>query len=143
MSCMGMKMKGVFRGFNKRISHIFVEKEREIEIEIGCPRDVQHVGHIGWDGSAGDTDPSWMGEIETGPEFASSSIGRNSAAVSAWPSTQAEEPPASKKHRRKKHKKSSSSSTSSPTHGGDSGSSRRRSKHKKDKAKRKNIEVAS
>lgn len=41
---------------------IAVEKEEELEelemdIEIGCPTDVQHVAHIGWDGITATADP--------------------------------------------------------------------------------------
>jgi len=32
-------------------------EEVEIEMEIGCPTDVQHVTHIGWDGIATSADP--------------------------------------------------------------------------------------
>ncbi|KAG4992620.1 hypothetical protein AAZX31_09G229800 [Glycine max] len=43
------------KGF-KNISQLFVEKDEfeevEIDMEIGCPTDVQHVTHIGWDGIA-------------------------------------------------------------------------------------------
>ncbi|XP_058739967.1 CRIB domain-containing protein RIC4-like isoform X2 [Vicia villosa] len=45
----------LFKGF-KNISQLFGEKEEELEeemdmdMEIGCPTDVQHVTHIGWDG---------------------------------------------------------------------------------------------
>ncbi|KAL5058621.1 hypothetical protein RYX36_030225 [Vicia faba] len=44
----------LFKGF-KNFSQLFVEKEEELEevemdMEIGCPTDVQHVTHIGWDG---------------------------------------------------------------------------------------------
>lgn len=28
------------------------EDEEEMEMEIGCPTDVQHVTHIGWDGTS-------------------------------------------------------------------------------------------
>ncbi|XP_024627067.1 CRIB domain-containing protein RIC4 isoform X2 [Medicago truncatula] len=44
----------LFKGF-KNFSQLFVEKEEDLEeaemdMEIGCPTDVQHVTHIGWDG---------------------------------------------------------------------------------------------
>ncbi|WJX82854.1 CRIB domain-containing protein [Trifolium repens] len=44
----------LFKGF-KNFSQLFGEKEEELEevemdMEIGCPTDVQHVTHIGWDG---------------------------------------------------------------------------------------------
>ncbi|KAE9617731.1 hypothetical protein Lal_00027274 [Lupinus albus] len=44
----------IFKGF-KNFSRLFVEKEEDSEelgMEIGCPTDVQHVTHIGWDGIA-------------------------------------------------------------------------------------------
>ncbi|KAI4302045.1 hypothetical protein L6164_035264 [Bauhinia variegata] len=46
----------LFKGF-KNLSQLFGEKEEdleevEMEMEIGCPTDVQHVTHIGWDGNA-------------------------------------------------------------------------------------------
>ncbi|WVZ05982.1 hypothetical protein V8G54_019328 [Vigna mungo] len=50
----------LFKGF-KNFSQLFVEKdeyeEEEIDMEIGCPTDVQHVTHIGWDGIATSNDP--------------------------------------------------------------------------------------
>ncbi|KAE8009860.1 hypothetical protein FH972_006269 [Carpinus fangiana] len=44
------------KGF-KNISQLFVYKEdmEEMEMEIGCPTDVKHVTHIGWDGCASAT----------------------------------------------------------------------------------------
>ncbi|KAK7243259.1 hypothetical protein RIF29_38051 [Crotalaria pallida] len=58
-----------FQKLFKNISQLFVEKEEELEelemeMEIGCPTDVQHVTHIGWDGIAttansGDTMRRW------------------------------------------------------------------------------------
>ncbi|KAG9150153.1 hypothetical protein Leryth_009738 [Lithospermum erythrorhizon] len=105
-SCMGTMMKWVFKGFNKRLP-LFVVKEPEIE--IGCPTDVKHVAHIGWDGSGDNNAPSWMGEFKTGPEYTSSSIEKSKAP----------------KKRRKKHRKSASTSmastsNSSPRAGGGS-----------------------
>ncbi|KAJ7973625.1 CRIB domain containing protein [Quillaja saponaria] len=48
----------LFKGF-KNFSQLFVEKDDleklEMEMEIGCPTDVQHVTHIGWDGSSANT----------------------------------------------------------------------------------------
>ncbi|XP_015875778.2 CRIB domain-containing protein RIC4 isoform X2 [Ziziphus jujuba] len=45
----------LFKGF-KNISQMFekeeMEMEMEMEMEIGCPTDVKHVTHIGWDGSS-------------------------------------------------------------------------------------------
>ena len=29
-------------------------------MEIGCPTDVKHVAHIGWDSVAGGVSPSWV-----------------------------------------------------------------------------------
>ncbi|XP_020219927.1 CRIB domain-containing protein RIC4 isoform X1 [Cajanus cajan] len=51
----------LFKGF-KNFSQLFVEKddefeEVEIDMEIGCPTDVQHVTHIGWDGIASSAEP--------------------------------------------------------------------------------------
>ncbi|CAN1165841.1 CRIB domain-containing protein RIC10 [Linum perenne] len=50
------KIKGIYKGF-KHITQIFVVKDRELE--IGCPTDVKHVAHIGWDGTTGNS-PSWL-----------------------------------------------------------------------------------
>ena len=33
---------------------------KEHEMEIGCPTDVKHVAHIGWDSAAGGASPSWV-----------------------------------------------------------------------------------
>lgn len=43
------------------------EEEEDVEMEIGHPTDVQHVGHIGWDGfnNGGGMKKSW----EKGTEF--------------------------------------------------------------------------
>ncbi|XP_027349435.1 CRIB domain-containing protein RIC4 [Abrus precatorius] len=50
----------LFKGI-KNFSQLFVEKDEfeevEIDMEIGCPTDVQHVTHIGWDGIATSADP--------------------------------------------------------------------------------------
>ncbi|KAJ7978261.1 CRIB domain containing protein [Quillaja saponaria] len=44
----------LLKGF-KNISQFFADKEDleelEMDMEIGCPTDVEHVTHIGWDGS--------------------------------------------------------------------------------------------
>ncbi|CAJ1822830.1 unnamed protein product [Sphenostylis stenocarpa] len=49
----------LFKGF-KNFSQFFVEKDEyeevEMDMEIGCPTDVQHVTHIGWDGIATSAD---------------------------------------------------------------------------------------
>ncbi|XP_019252059.1 PREDICTED: CRIB domain-containing protein RIC10-like isoform X3 [Nicotiana attenuata] len=79
---MGNKMKGIFKGF-KYISNIFATKERELE--IGCPTDVKHVAHIGWDGPSGNA-PSWMNQFKKGPDFAAASIGHSGSALSPWTS---------------------------------------------------------
>lgn len=155
-------MKGLYKGFNKYISQIFVVKEREIEMEIGHPTDVKHVAHIGWDGPSSGTAPSWMNGFKTGPDFATSSIGHSGSALSPWasqdfesvgqqsitsesslfkdaPSSFVESPAIPKKHKRRKNK-----STSSPRSGGGSGSSRIRkskSKYAEGNASPSNIEI--
>ncbi|RXH99374.1 hypothetical protein DVH24_011699 [Malus domestica] len=60
----------------KYFSQMFVVKEREME--IGCPTDVKHVAHIGWDGPS-ESAPSWMNEFKNGPDFSTSSHGRNAS----------------------------------------------------------------
>ncbi|GAU46624.1 hypothetical protein TSUD_284720 [Trifolium subterraneum] len=67
-----MTIKGIYKGF-KYITQIFVVKE-EKQIEIGSPKDVKHVAHIGWDGPNGNNGPTWMNEFKTAPDF-STSIG--------------------------------------------------------------------
>ncbi|XP_051212755.1 CRIB domain-containing protein RIC9-like isoform X2 [Lolium perenne] len=66
------KMKGIFKSF-KIISHIFAAKEQEME--IGCPTDVKHVAHIGWNTStgtlAGNAPASWMNSIGGSSDFGS------------------------------------------------------------------------
>ncbi|GAU50217.1 hypothetical protein TSUD_29030 [Trifolium subterraneum] len=62
------KVKGLLKGL-RYISHIF-DTEKEQEIQIGCPTDVKHVAHIGWDGPSVNS-PSWMNEFKTAPGFAS------------------------------------------------------------------------
>ncbi|KAG9156447.1 hypothetical protein Leryth_024208 [Lithospermum erythrorhizon] len=160
---MGTKMKGIYKGFNKYISQIFVVKEREIEMEIGHPTDVKHVAHIGWDGPSAGSAPSWMNGFKTGPDFASSSIGNSGSCLSPWSSQDFESvgqqsitseaasfkdaassfevPAIPKKHKRRKNK-----STSSPRSGGGSASSRSsrksRSKFVEGDANQANIEVS-
>nr|XP_016507047.1 PREDICTED: CRIB domain-containing protein RIC11-like isoform X2 [Nicotiana tabacum] len=73
---MATKVKGIY----KYITSIFVVKERELE--IGCPTDVKHVAHIGWEGPSGNT-PTWMKAFKAGPEFAATSVGSSG---SAWSS---------------------------------------------------------
>ncbi|KAK7295182.1 hypothetical protein RJT34_18087 [Clitoria ternatea] len=65
----------LFKGF-KNFSQLFVEKEdefeeQEIDMEIGCPTDVQHVTHIGWDGIATSADPIRGLDSLIPPEFLS------------------------------------------------------------------------
>ncbi|XP_047070962.1 CRIB domain-containing protein RIC10-like [Lolium rigidum] len=66
------KMKGIFKSF-KIISHIFAAKEQEME--IGCPTDVKHVAHIGWNTSTGsltgNAPASWMNSIGGSSDFGS------------------------------------------------------------------------
>lgn len=38
-----------------------MEEADEMELEIGCPTDVKHVAHIGWDGDASATASPVMG----------------------------------------------------------------------------------
>ncbi|KAJ0959716.1 hypothetical protein J5N97_000617 [Dioscorea zingiberensis] len=65
------KIKGFFKGI-KYISHFFVVKEHEME--IGCPTDVRHVAHVGWDNSSVNA-PTWMNEFKTSSDFSSSTVG--------------------------------------------------------------------
>ncbi|XP_065864496.1 CRIB domain-containing protein RIC5-like [Euphorbia lathyris] len=53
-------MKGLIRGGFRYISHMFDEKEPEME--IGNPTDVKHVAHIGWEGPDA-SKPTWMDEF--------------------------------------------------------------------------------
>ncbi|KAK1598488.1 hypothetical protein QYE76_046458 [Lolium multiflorum] len=66
------KMKGIFKSF-KIISHIFAAKEQEME--IGCPTDVKHVAHIGWNTSTGtltgNAPASWINSIGGSSDFGS------------------------------------------------------------------------
>ncbi|CAN4116682.1 unnamed protein product [Withania somnifera] len=125
---MATKVKGIY----KYISNIFVVKERELE--IGCPTDVKHVAHIGWEGHSGGT-PTWMKAFKAGPEFAATSIGHSGSAISPWSSqgcggsarqptttniyksttttSDVTSPP--KKHKRRKPKSTSSPKSSSPS----------------------------
>ncbi|XP_059301479.1 CRIB domain-containing protein RIC10-like isoform X3 [Lycium ferocissimum] len=128
VSSMGNKMKGIFKGF-KHIFNNFAVKERELE--IGCPTDVKHVAHIGWDGPSGNNAPSWMNQFKKGPDFAVASIGAGSS-LSPWTSqvgesnrrqstseinkdnpTNKEVHVHSKKQKRRKHKANSSPKSSS------------------------------
>ncbi|CAN6913953.1 hypothetical protein Bca52824_090585 [Brassica carinata] len=61
---MTMKMKGIYKSF-RSISHIFVEKERDME--IGYPTEVKHVAHVGCEGSSGSA-PAWMSEFKAAVE---------------------------------------------------------------------------
>ncbi|XP_020404348.1 CRIB domain-containing protein RIC10 [Zea mays] len=67
-SPMACKVKGIFKGL-KAFSRIFAVKEHEME--IGCPTDVKHVAHIGWDSAAGDASPSWMNDIMASSDLSS------------------------------------------------------------------------
>ncbi|XP_041016498.1 CRIB domain-containing protein RIC4 [Juglans microcarpa x Juglans regia] len=64
----------LFKGF-KNISQLFVYKEDleelEMEMEIGCPTDVKHVTHIGWDASESTASPMMGWENLIPPEFRS------------------------------------------------------------------------
>ncbi|KAF8029626.1 hypothetical protein BT93_E2141 [Corymbia citriodora subsp. variegata] len=146
---MTMTIKGIYKGF-KYITQIFVLKDREME--IGCPTDVKHVAHIGWDGPSGNG-PSWMNEFRAAPEFSSSlsSTGKpgdsNSVGHRPWPPQDSEQagsgqpalgmvedspltehPKGSRKQKRKKFR-----STSSPK-------SSRSSRAPKSKAKPSDVE---
>ncbi|GMH05336.1 hypothetical protein Nepgr_007176 [Nepenthes gracilis] len=68
---MATKMKGICKGI-KYISHLFVVKEREME--IGYPTDVKHLAHIGWDGPDGSA-PSWMSEFRIAADSSVASVG--------------------------------------------------------------------
>ncbi|WCJ24075.1 CRIB domain-containing protein RIC5 [Euphorbia peplus] len=60
-------MKGIIRGGIRYISHMFDEKEPDME--IGNPTDVKHVAHIGWEGPDA-SKPSWMTEYhKSAPEL--------------------------------------------------------------------------
>ncbi|KAM0868362.1 hypothetical protein ACQ4PT_041356 [Festuca glaucescens] len=66
------KMKGIFKSF-RIISQMFASKEQEME--IGCPTDVKHVAHIGWNTStgtlSGNAPPGWMTAIGGSSDFRS------------------------------------------------------------------------
>ncbi|GMN53380.1 hypothetical protein TIFTF001_022526 [Ficus carica] len=64
---MTTKVKSLFKGL-RYISHIFEEKEKEIQ--IGFPTDVKHVAHIGWDGPSANT-TTWMNEFRSPTEVTS------------------------------------------------------------------------
>ncbi|XP_074319506.1 uncharacterized protein LOC141656494 [Silene latifolia] len=61
---MSNKVKGLLKGL-RYISQIFEEEEDEPEMQIGCPTDVKHVAHIGWDGPAASS-PSWIQKFKDG-----------------------------------------------------------------------------
>ncbi|GAV90384.1 PBD domain-containing protein [Cephalotus follicularis] len=125
---MANKIKGIYKGF-KYISQIFVVKEREMD--IGCPTDVKHVAHIGWDGPSG-SGPTWMNEFKTAPDFSTSlgtSRDSNSMGLSTWASQDLEQsvghqthvseifndiPPTDLPNIPKKQKRKKSRPTSSP-----------------------------
>ncbi|KAK4439311.1 CRIB domain-containing protein RIC10 [Sesamum alatum] len=155
-------MKGIYKGF-KYMTQIFVVKDREIE--IGCPTDVQHVAHIGWDGQSGSA-PSWMNNFKTGPDFAQTSIGNSGSALSPWSSQDFGEstrqqsgtepemfkdippsdlPPVKKKPKRKKCKPAAAPSSPTSNSGSTSRTSRAtksKTKFVEDNASPANIEVA-
>ena len=62
------KLQKMVKGF-KGLPQVFYRKEEEVmEMEIGFPTNVQHVGHIGWDGS-NNTSVSTMESWDRTPEF--------------------------------------------------------------------------
>ncbi|KAI3948780.1 hypothetical protein MKX01_022194 [Papaver californicum] len=79
------KMKGIYKGFNKYISQMFVVKEHELQ--IGNPTDVKHVAHIGWDGQSSSA-PIWMNEFKTTSDFSSTPL--NNMCDSTWSSQEFE-----------------------------------------------------
>ncbi|AQK60482.1 CRIB domain-containing protein RIC10 [Zea mays] len=86
---MAKKMKGIFKGL-KIISQMFVHKEHEME--IGYPKDVKHVAHIGLGTS--DTSPSWTAEFKGTDDSSAGSV-RSTAAQSrqtSWASADFEQP---------------------------------------------------
>ncbi|KAL3850850.1 hypothetical protein ACJIZ3_012732 [Penstemon smallii] len=158
VSIMGTKMKGIYKGFKYTLSQFFVVKEREME--IGCPTDVKHVAHIGWDGPSGNA-PSWMHEFRTGPDFAATSIGNCGSALSPWSSQDfgesmrqqlgtemskdtpgSENPSVKKKHRRKKSRSTNSPKSNSSSTSRSSRAAKSKAKLVEGNAKPTNIEVA-
>ncbi|CAN4113703.1 unnamed protein product [Withania somnifera] len=70
---MSTKVKGLLKGL-RYISQVFDEnKEKDKDMQIGFPTDVQHVGHIGWDGQSVDN-PSWMKEFKSPGAFQSAPL---------------------------------------------------------------------
>ncbi|KAG4981989.1 hypothetical protein AAZX31_10G036900 [Glycine max] len=66
----GNKVKGILKGF-RYLTQIF-ENEKEQEIQIGFPTDVEHVAHIGSMRDESSVNlPSWMKEFKTAPGFSS------------------------------------------------------------------------
>ncbi|KFK28776.1 hypothetical protein AALP_AA7G046000 [Arabis alpina] len=60
---------------------MFVVKERDME--IGYPKEVKHVAHIGWEGSSSGSAPGWLSEFKVAaenlsPRASSFSHGRHS-----------------------------------------------------------------
>ncbi|XP_051125840.1 CRIB domain-containing protein RIC10-like [Andrographis paniculata] len=124
-------MKGLYKGVKYTLSQMFV---KEPQLEIGCPTDVKHVAHVGWDGPSGGN-PSWMNEYETGPEFAQTSVGNPTSGLPTYSTSRdcgeskqeqsssdmavrckdipesSEIPPTKKRARRKKCKQGSCSDT--------------------------------
>ena len=61
------KLQKLVKGF-KSLPQVFHREVEVMEIEIGSPTDVQHVGHVGWDGS-NNTSVSTMKTWDRAPEF--------------------------------------------------------------------------
>lgn len=51
-----------------RLLAVYKEEDEEMEMEIGFPADVQHVAHIGWNGS---NSVSTMKSLDGAPDFLS------------------------------------------------------------------------
>ncbi|MCD7454716.1 hypothetical protein HAX54_025779 [Datura stramonium] len=147
---MGNKMKGIFKGF-KYIFNNFAVKERELE--IGCPTDVKHVAHIGWDGPSGSA-PSWMNQFKKGPDFAAASIGNSGSSLTPWTSQGIGESNGRQSNSEnykdspnnevslKKPKRRKSKATSSPKSSSSSRAVKSKTKFVEGQTKSENIEVA-
>lgn len=145
VSSMGNKMKGIIKGF-KYMFNNFAVKERELE--IGCPTDVKHVAHIGWDGQSGNA-PSWMNQFKKGPDFAAASIGNSGSSLSPWTSQGVGESneaqstcETNKEVNVKKQRRRKSKTTSSPKSSSSSRAMKSKAKFVKEQSKPTNIEVA-
>ncbi|XP_010475104.1 PREDICTED: CRIB domain-containing protein RIC3-like [Camelina sativa] len=55
-------VKGLLKGL-RYITQIF-DEDKDKDMQIGFPTDVKHVAHIGSDGPATNTTPSWMGDFK-------------------------------------------------------------------------------